>query len=59
MSPVSIVTWRSISGGDFTAEERHQMEVRKARAEAITKRIIIVRLDASSSQLTHLTMLGR
>jgi len=26
--------------GDFTAEERHQMEVRKARAEAITKRII-------------------
>lgn len=26
--------------GDFTVEERHQMEVRKARAEAITKRII-------------------
>jgi len=26
--------------GDFTTEERHQMEMRKARAEAITKRII-------------------
>ena len=26
--------------GDFTAEERHQIEIRKARAEAITKQII-------------------
>ncbi len=26
--------------GDFTAEERHQMESRRVREEAITKRII-------------------
>ncbi len=26
--------------GDFTAEERHQMEPRQVREEAITKRII-------------------